>query len=136
MGLQLGSVFLVASGRVYDTYLARILSAETITFTGYLMPTLLLAALKPHAVLAIPQIIKNASWWGLVAIIFSPLHYFCLIQALAHGELSKTVLLLQSSMVFLLLMERFVLHITAPQLPRIIACALCASGVVLMALRF
>lgn len=52
-GLQLLSLstVLIAVARVYDTYLARELTPELITFTGYLVPCFLLLVLRPNSIL-------------------------------------------------------------------------------------
>ena len=125
---QVGGIIFIASARILDKVLTETYGVELITFTGFFIPGLLYLLLRPSSLFTTRQHLMKASVWYLFAAMLTPIAYFLLLKALAEGELSITVSILQTDMIILLILERAVFGASADIRQRCIAAVICAAG--------
>jgi drug/metabolite transporter (DMT)-like permease len=122
------NILFIATALSLDKYLTTVIAEEVIVFYGFLVPAVayLLLGYKslPHSI----SLIRDTGGMFLLAPVFGVISYFCLIKALATGELATTYTVQQTAVIFLLLFEVLFFNARENLKARAAACSACAVG--------
>lgn len=122
------SCLLMAAALVIDKYLATEVSPGAIAILGFLLPGSLYVMLRIRSLHEVGSALRVGGAGMAATPLLGGVRYYCILQALALGDLITTTIILQSCVVLVYLFELSTLRKQACAWQRGICCACCAAG--------
>ena len=128
IALKLLAVCFAAGAMVTDKHLAERLSEGFILIYGFLVPAVFYTALGYRSIPKVIPSLKSSNFVLMLAPIACAGYYAFLIKAFATGELFTTFTIQQTAIIFIFLLEFWLLGVRSRATARFGACAVCAVG--------
>ncbi|MCB0358180.1 MAG: hypothetical protein KDD44_01040 [Bdellovibrionales bacterium] len=131
---KLVGIVFQSAALIVDRHLATLIPANEVAFYAFAMCGLLHLTIARTSASQIPDTIQKCGPELLMLPILGAARYYLLIYALANGSLALSYALLQTTMIFIFIIEAAFLGLQQDLLKRGVHCACCATGAAVLLL--
>lgn len=130
--LILVSVIFHTGAFIVDKHLTSLVAEGTIVFYGFLLPALVYTTYGHRHIKNILPTVKASKYSLLISPVFCVTAYYCLIAALARGDLSITYIIQETSIIFIFVFEVLLLKSYDNFFRKAASCCICTLGAILV----